>query len=70
VRANATARLLLTLLFGVNVAISYLLMLAVMTYNVGYFIIIVAGLMAGHYIFFNAALPFAAPDICCGGPPA
>ena len=46
------ARALLSVLYGVNVATSYLLMLAVMTFNVGYFVAIVLGLALGHFIFF------------------
>jgi len=56
----------LTVLYGINVTISYLLMLAVMTYNVGYFVVIVVGLTAGHLLFFGPASPLAAPDVCCG----
>ncbi len=59
------SRVVLTVLYGVNVAISYLLMLAVMTYNVGYFVVIVLGLAIGHFIFFGIASPMASPDICC-----
>eukprot|EP01024_Parvocaulis_polyphysoides_P013619 TRINITY_DN15343_c0_g3_i1.p1 TRINITY_DN15343_c0_g3~~TRINITY_DN15343_c0_g3_i1.p1 ORF type:complete len:183 (-),score=1.12 TRINITY_DN15343_c0_g3_i1:215-715(-) len=42
--------IMLTLLYGLNLITSYLLMLAVMTYNCGYFIIIVGGLMTGHHL--------------------
>ena len=49
-----TERLLLSLGYGANVATSYLLMLAIMTYNVGYFITIVVGLSVGHFLLFNA----------------
>ena len=61
-------KLLLTLMYAVNVTISYLLMLAIMTYNVGYFIAIVGGLAAGHFIFFSEASATAAPDTCCAAP--
>eukprot|EP01025_Chloroclados_australasicus_P042527 TRINITY_DN4523_c0_g1_i1.p8 TRINITY_DN4523_c0_g1~~TRINITY_DN4523_c0_g1_i1.p8 ORF type:complete len:131 (+),score=5.54 TRINITY_DN4523_c0_g1_i1:251-643(+) len=37
-------------LYTVNVAISYLLMLAIMTYNLGYFLVIVVGLGIGSLI--------------------
>lgn len=70
-RPPSQTRLALSLLFGLNVTVSYLLMLAVMTYNVGYFVAIVLGLTAGHFIFFNADSPLSAPDACCpGGQPS
>ncbi len=58
-------RLGLTVLYAVNVAISYLLMLAVMTYNVGYFFAIVGGLAVGYFLFFSPASPTASADVCC-----
>ena len=48
-------RVVLGLLYAFNLTTSYLLMLAVMSYNVGYFIAIVTGLALGHFIFFPAA---------------
>ena len=62
---EARVKIALTLLYAVNVAISYLLMLAVMTYNVGYFFAIVVGLAAGYFAFFNSASPTATSDVCC-----
>jgi len=44
-------RLLLSLLYALNLTTSYLLMLAVMTFNVGYFLAIISGLALGHFIF-------------------
>lgn len=67
-RIRSSSRLFLTLLYGVNVGISYLLMLAVMTYNVGYFIVIVLGLALGHYIFFSEDSALAPADTCCPQP--
>lgn len=64
-RAASGSRIVLTVLYGLNVAIAYLLMLAVMTYNVGYFVVIVLGLAAGHFLFFGPASPMASPDACC-----
>ena len=62
---EARVKIALTLLYAVNVAISYLLMLAIMTYNVGYFFAIVVGLAAGYFIFFNSSSPTATSDVCC-----
>lgn len=60
-------RIALSLLYALNLTTSYLLMLAVMTYNVGYFLAIICGLALGHLIFFPAALAKAptAPSNCC-----
>ena len=45
--------LLSAALHWINLFIGYLLMLAVMTYNVGYFFVIVSGLALGNLIFFH-----------------
>lgn len=49
---NATAaKALHSLLYALNLSFSYLLMLAVMTYNAGYFFVIVLGLALGNFVF-------------------
>lgn len=62
-------RIGLTALYALNVTTSYLLMLAVMTFNVGYFITVVAGLALGHFIFFPASQARDSPgmlsEACC-----
>ena len=67
-RTTTQARLFLTLLYALNVTISYLLMLAIMTYNAGYFIIIVLGLALGHFLSFSEASASAPADTCCPQP--
>ena len=59
-----------SLLYGVNIATSYLLMLAVMTFNVGYFVVICAGLAVGHFIFYPAASGSSndSSEACCPQP--
>ncbi|KAK3439716.1 hypothetical protein EUGRSUZ_B00068, partial [Eucalyptus grandis] len=49
--AAASVRLGAALLFGLNSAISYLLMLAIMAFNGGVFLEIVDGLIVGYYVF-------------------
>ena len=44
-------RFISTFLYMIQVGISYLIMLAVMTYNVGLFVSIVAGYSVGYFFF-------------------
>ena len=68
------SRLLLSLAYSANLTTSYLLMLAVMTFNVGYFITVVSGLTIGHFFLFPAPLDEALAsgsllsELCCAQP--
>ena len=53
-------------LFGLNVALGYLAMLAAMTFNVEIFISTVMGLSVGHLVFANSKEPVReSADACC-----
>eukprot|EP01024_Parvocaulis_polyphysoides_P051240 TRINITY_DN50389_c0_g1_i1.p2 TRINITY_DN50389_c0_g1~~TRINITY_DN50389_c0_g1_i1.p2 ORF type:complete len:227 (-),score=17.50 TRINITY_DN50389_c0_g1_i1:303-893(-) len=70
---------ILTCLYALNVSISFLLMLAVMSYNVGFFVTIVFGMSLGHLIStayhnFEEQKPRQgvgiemSADLCCAAP--
>ncbi|KNA12804.1 hypothetical protein SOVF_122600 [Spinacia oleracea] len=50
-RLSKSARFATAVLFGVNSAIGYVLMLAVMSYNYGVLIAVVLGLTSGYFLF-------------------
>jgi Ctr copper transporter family len=55
-------------LYAANICTGYLVMLAVMTYNVGYFLVVITAMGAGHYAFSGGGSMSSAPraDVCCG----
>jgi hypothetical protein len=57
--------LLMVLLHGTNVVLSYFIMLVAMTYNVELFSMAVAGLTAGYMVFNLAEPPRHTTDPCC-----
>ena len=54
------ARAVHSLLYAINLACSYLLMLAVMTFNIGYFFVVVGGLALGNFLFGGSK----SSDVC------
>ena len=68
-RAHLGIRFLLSFTYGIQVASSYLLMLAIMTYNAGYFFVIVGGLSAGHFLFSSSLyVATHSSEACCPQP--
>lgn len=55
------ARATHSLLYAVNLSFSYLLMLAVMTFNVGFFFVTVLGLALGNFLFGGSS---KTSDVC------
>lgn len=61
--------MILTLLYSLQTLVGYLLMLAVMTYNVGCCAAVILGLGVGYYICYDQSLPaavLARGDSCHG----
>ncbi|KAJ7236106.1 hypothetical protein O6H91_01G124700 [Diphasiastrum complanatum] len=52
------------LLYGINVALSYLLMLAIMSFNGGVFVSIVLGHTLGYYLFHSESDPVRSGHAC------
>lgn len=52
-----TQRLLLSLVFFVQIALGYFLMLIAMTFNVGLFLAIVFGFTIGYFVFMDTQAP-------------
>ncbi|KAI8469758.1 MAG: Ctr copper transporter family-domain-containing protein [Monoraphidium minutum] len=65
--APLATRALHSSLYALNLGTGYLLMLAVMTFNVGYFFTVVISMGIGHLLFFNRPwhLTMVRLDACC-----
>ena len=61
----SAARFAGSALFGINSAIGYLIMLAVMSFNGGVFVAIVVGLAIGYLLFRNSEGDVAVVDNAC-----
>ncbi|KAL3825421.1 hypothetical protein ACJIZ3_021450 [Penstemon smallii] len=59
---NRTIRIASALLFGVNSAIGYLIMLVIMSYNGGVFLAVILGLIVGYYLFRSGDFGDGADD--------
>lgn len=61
---DVAENLMNSILFGINVGAGYLLMLAVMTFNVGVCLTIVVGLSVGFFIFHSTSESTSRADMC------
>jgi hypothetical protein len=61
---NVAENLMNSILFGINVGAGYLLMLAVMTFNVGVCLTVVVGLSMGFFIFRSTSESTSRVDMC------
>mmetsp|Transcript_15063 Transcript_15063/g.32719 ORF Transcript_15063/g.32719 Transcript_15063/m.32719 type:complete len:205 (-) Transcript_15063:32-646(-) len=57
--------LIVTLMYAFSVTWGYLIMLVVMTYNVGLFVSVIVGLTLGHFLFRSKAGHVSTTDVCC-----
>lgn len=66
-RSQLRLRAINSLLYTANITTGYLLMLAVMSFNVGFFAAVVLGMGIGHFLFFSKPwhLEMARVDACC-----
>lgn len=60
-------RAVLCVLYAINILLSYMLMLAVMTFNAWYMVVLVVGLAVGHFMWYplRADGEQASADGCC-----
>lgn len=65
--SGSRLRLVVCALYALDVALSYMLMLAVMTFNTWYMITLVIALAVGHYVFYpaHADAEQASASGCC-----
>ena len=62
---------MISILYGLNLTTAYLLMLAVMTYNIIAFVAIIVGLSLCHYVLFSSSSIAAFAKLqepCCPEP--
>ena len=58
-------RLVISVLFGINLVLGYLAMLVAMTYSVELFTCVVLGICCGHFIFNTKTAVGESIDPCC-----
>ena len=66
-KATTVDKLVRSVMYGVNVFLGYMLMLAAMTYSVSIFVMVILGLTIGHGIFNANAAVGETTDPCCSG---
>lgn len=63
-RDTVWQRVIISSLYAAHIGTGYLLMLAVMTFNVGFFFAVVAGMGIGHFLFHQKGSGPLVTDIC------